>query len=119
VKTGLIWSQGEGNVEAIALATDKVAATNIYRVHTGKVLDYLQANLDGEATVYLMQTGRFQAQAAANRGDSPQKIQAFTQGVAHVRAAQQQLADVRGDVELAVDYADLPMAYELAPQSYP
>ncbi|PVZ19500.1 Hemolysin-type calcium-binding repeat-containing protein [Pseudomonas sp. URIL14HWK12:I9] len=118
VTMGIVWGQGEQGAQEIARADDPVAAAAQYKADTLKVFDYLHQQL-GDFDIYLMETGRYQAEAASARGYTEDKIQSIEAGVAAVREAQQQMAAERGDVHLAVDYSDLPLRYEVDPTTYP
>ncbi len=118
VTTGIIWGQGEEAAQEISRATDKQAAAELYKASTLKVFDYLHAQV-GDFTVYMMETGHYQTEAAKARGYSEDKINAIVEGTGYVRAAQEAIANERGDVKLAVDYTDLPLRHEVNPLVYP
>ncbi|RMM52772.1 putative Ig domain-containing protein [Pseudomonas corrugata] len=118
VTMGIIWGQGEEAAQEIARATDKQAATAAYQAATLKVFDYLHAQF-GNFSVYLMETGHYEQDAARARGYSEEKIASIVEGVGYVRAAQEAMAAERADVKLAVDYTDLPLRYEVDPLVYP
>ncbi|WP_024675214.1 M10 family metallopeptidase C-terminal domain-containing protein [Pseudomonas syringae] len=118
VTTGIVWSQGEEGAQEIARATDKQAAADLYKASTLKVFDYLHAQI-GDFTVYMVETGHYQADAAKARGYTDEKISAIVEGVGYVRNAQEAIANERADVKLAVDYTDLPLRYEVNPLVYP
>ncbi|MDR8362777.1 M10 family metallopeptidase C-terminal domain-containing protein [Pseudomonas sp. JL3] len=118
VTMGIIWGQGEEAAQEIARATDKAAAAAAYKAATLKVFDYLHAQF-GNFSVYLMETGHYEQDAARARGYSEEKIASIVEGVGYVRAAQEAIAAERADVKLAVDYTDLPLRYEVDPMAYP
>ncbi|WP_447791238.1 M10 family metallopeptidase C-terminal domain-containing protein [Pseudomonas farris] len=118
VTMGIIWGQGEEAAQEIARATDKAAAAAAYKAATLKVFDYLHAQF-GNFSVYLMETGHYEQDAARARGYSEEKIASIVEGVGYVRAAQEAIAAERADVKLAVDYTDLPLRYEVDPLAYP
>ncbi|MHC8372069.1 M10 family metallopeptidase C-terminal domain-containing protein [Pseudomonas sp. MDT1-85] len=118
VTLGIIWGQGEEAAQEIARATDKAAAAAAYKAATLKVFDYLHAQF-GNFSVYLMETGHYEQDAARARGYSEEKIASIVEGVGYVRAAQEAIAAERADVKLAVDYTDLPLRYEVDPLAYP
>ncbi|MGF6221942.1 M10 family metallopeptidase C-terminal domain-containing protein [Pseudomonas frederiksbergensis] len=118
VTMGIIWGQGEEAAQEIARATDKAAAAADYKAATLKVFDYLHAQF-GNFSVYLMETGHYEQDAARARGYSEEKIASIVEGVGYVRAAQEAIAAERADVKLAVDYTDLPLRHEVDPQAYP
>ena len=118
VNLDIIWGQGEEGAQAIARATDKVAAEALYKASTLKVFDYLHAQL-GDFTVYLMETGHYAEDGARYRGYSESKIASIVDGTVHVRHAQEAMAAERADVQLAVDYTDLPLRQEADPVTYP
>lgn len=118
VTMGIIWGQGEEAAQEIGRATDKAAAAAAYKAATLKVFDYLHAQF-GNFSVYLMETGHYEQDAARARGYSEEKIASIVEGVGYVRAAQQAIAAERADVKLAVDYTDLPLRYEVDPMAYP
>ncbi|MBK5395980.1 right-handed parallel beta-helix repeat-containing protein [Pseudomonas sp. TH39(2020)] len=118
VTMGIIWGQGEEAAQEIARATDKVAAAAAYKAATLKVFDYLHAQF-GDFSVYMMETGHYEQDAARARGYSEEKIASIVEGVGYVRAAQEAIATERADVKLAVDYTDLPLRHEVDPQAYP
>ncbi|WP_053162580.1 putative Ig domain-containing protein [Pseudomonas brassicacearum] len=118
VTMGIIWGQGEEAAQEIARATDKAAAAAAYKAATLKVFDYLHAQF-GNFSVYLMETGHYEEDAARARGYSEEKIASIVEGVGYVRAAQEAIAAERADVKLAVDYTDLPLRYEVDPLVYP
>ncbi|TPG94608.1 type I secretion C-terminal target domain-containing protein [Pseudomonas caspiana] len=118
VTMGIIWGQGEEAAQEIARATDKVAAAAAYKAATLKVFDYLHAQF-GNFSVYMMETGHYEEDAARVRGYSEEKIASIVEGVGYVRAAQEAIATERADVKLAVDYTDLPLRHEVDPQAYP
>ncbi|WP_415769067.1 M10 family metallopeptidase C-terminal domain-containing protein [Pseudomonas sp. LB3P38] len=118
VTMGIIWGQGEEAAQEIARATDKPAAAAAYKAATLKVFDYLHAQF-GNFSVYMMETGHYEQDAARTRGYSEEKIASIVEGVGYVRAAQEAIAAERVDVKLAVDYTDLPLRHEVDPQAYP
>ncbi|CAN7492838.1 M10 family metallopeptidase C-terminal domain-containing protein [Pseudomonas sp. GL-B-26] len=118
VTMGIIWGQGEEAAQEIARATDKPAAAAAYKAATLKVFDYLHAQL-GNFSVYMMETGHYEQDAARTRGYSEDKIASIVEGVGYVRAAQEAIAAERADVKLAVDYTDLPLRHEVDPLAYP
>ncbi|SEI08626.1 type I secretion C-terminal target domain (VC_A0849 subclass) [Pseudomonas asplenii] len=118
VTMGIIWGQGEEAAQEIARATDKQAAAAAYQAATLKVFDYLHGQF-GNFSVYLMETGHYDQDAARARGYSEEKIAAIVEGVGYVRAAQEAMAAERADVKLAVDYTDLPLRHEVDPLVYP
>lgn len=118
VNLDIIWGQGEDAAQEIARASDKAAAEALYKASTLKVFDYLHAQL-GEFTVYLMETGHYAQDGARYRGYSESKIASIVDGTVHVRHAQEALAAERADVQLAVDYTDLPLRQEADPVTYP
>lgn len=118
VTMGIIWGQGEEAAQEIARATDKPAAAAAYKAATLKVFDYLHAQF-GDFSVYMMETGHYEQDAARARGYSEEKIASIVEGVGYVRAAQEAIATERADVKLAVDYTDLPLRHEVDPQAYP
>lgn len=118
VTMGIIWGQGEEAAQEIGRATDKPAAAAAYKAATLKVFDYLHAQF-GSFSVYMMETGHYEQDAARARGYSEEKIAAIVEGVGYVRAAQEAIAAERADVKLAVDYTDLPLRYEVDPLVYP
>ena len=97
---------------------DKAAAAAAYKAATLKVFDYLHAQF-GNFSVYMMETGHYEQDAARARGYSEEKIASIVEGVGYVRAAQEAMAAERADVKLAVDYTDLPLRYEVDPLVYP
>ena len=118
VTMGIIWGQGEEAAQEIGRATDKAAAAAAYKAATLKVFDYLHAQF-GNFSVYMMETGHYEQDAARARGYSEEKIASIVEGVGYVRAAQEAIAAERADVKLAVDYTDLPLRYEVDPLAYP
>lgn len=118
VTMGIIWGQGEEAAQEIARATDKAAAAAAYKAATLKVFDYLHAQF-GNFSVYMMETGHYDQDAARARGYSQEKIASIVEGVGYVRAAQEAIAAERADVKLAVDYTDLPLRHEVDPLAYP
>ncbi|GLZ87449.1 mannuronan epimerase [Metapseudomonas resinovorans] len=118
VTMGIIWGQGEEAAQEIARATDKAAAAAAYKVATLKVFDYLHAQF-GNFSVYMMETGHYDQDAARARGYSQEKIASIVEGVGYVRAAQEAIAAERADVKLAVDYTDLPLRHDVDPLAYP
>ncbi|WP_223488583.1 M10 family metallopeptidase C-terminal domain-containing protein [Pseudomonas sp. A-RE-19] len=118
VTMGIIWGQGEEAAQEIGRATDKAAAAAAYKAATLKVFDYLHAQF-GNFSVYMMETGHYEQDAARARGYSEEKIASIVEGVGYVRAAQEAIAAERTDVKLAVDYTDLPLRHEVDPMAYP
>ncbi|WP_426152978.1 M10 family metallopeptidase C-terminal domain-containing protein [Pseudomonas sp. DC3000-4b1] len=118
VNLDIIWGQGEEGAQQIARASDKAAAEALYKASTLKVFDYLHAQL-GEFTIYLMETGHYAVDGARYRGYSESKIASIVDGTVHVRHAQEAMAAERADVQLAVDYTDLPLRQEADPVTYP
>ena len=119
VELSLIWAQGENAATLIYRADDKEAAEQQYKAATLKVFDYFKEHLGQDLTLYLMQTGRLQEDAARNAGFTEYKIHSIADGMARVQDMQEQIALERDDVHIAVNYADLPMAYEADPVAYP
>ncbi|WP_338923396.1 putative Ig domain-containing protein [Pseudomonas silesiensis] len=118
VSMGIIWGQGEEAAQEIGRASDKPAAAAAYKAATLKVFDYLHAQF-GSFSVYMMETGHYEQDAARARGYSEEKIASIVEGVGYVRATQEAIAAERADVKLAVDYTDLPLRYEVDPLVYP
>lgn len=118
VTMGIIWGQGEEAAQEIGRSTDKAAAASAYKAATLNVFDYLHAQF-GNFSVYMMETGHYEQDAARARGYSEEKIASIVTGVGYVRAAQEAIAAERADVKLAVDYTDLPLRYEVDPLVYP
>lgn len=118
VTMGMIWGQGEEAAQEISRATDKQAAAASYKASTLAVFDYLHAQF-GNFSVYMMETGHYDQDAARARGYSEEKIAAIVDGVGYVRATQEAIAAERSDVKLAVDYTDLPLRHEVDPLVYP
>ena len=118
VTMGIIWGQGEEAAQEIGRASDKPAAAAAYKAATLKVFDYLHAQF-GSFSVYMMETGHYEQDAARARGYSEEKIASIVDGVGYVRATQEAIAAERADVKLAVDYTDLPLRYEVDPLVYP
>ena len=118
VNLEIIWGQGEEGAQEIARAGDKAAAEALYKASTLKVFDYLHAQL-GEFTVYLMETGHYDQDAARYRGYAESKIAAIVDGALHVRHAQESMAAERADIQLGVNYNDLPLRHEVDPVTYP
>ncbi|KRA96200.1 mannuronan epimerase [Pseudomonas sp. Root68] len=118
VTMGIIWGQGEEAAQEIGRATDKAAAAAAYKAATLQVFDYLHAQF-GNFSVYLMETGHYDQDAARARGYSEEKIASIVEGAGYVRAAQEAIAAERVDVKLAVDYTDLPLRHEVDPLTYP
>ncbi|WP_339499188.1 putative Ig domain-containing protein [Pseudomonas silesiensis] len=118
VTMGIIWGQGEEAAQEIGRASDKPAAAAAYKAATLKVFDYLHAQF-GSFSVYMMETGHYEQDAARARGYSEEKIASIVEGVGYVRATQEAIAAERADVKLAVDYTDLPLRYEVDPLVYP
>ena len=118
VTMGIIWGQGEEAAQEVARATDKAAAAAAYKAATLKVFDYLHAQF-GNFSVYMMETGHYDQDAASARGYSIEKIASIVEGAGYVRAAQEAIAAERADVKLAVDYIDLPLRHEVDPLTYP
>lgn len=81
VTMGIIWGQGEEAAQEIARATDKVAAAAAYKAATLKVFDYLHAQF-GDFSVYMMETGHYEQDAARARGYSEEKIASIVEGLA-------------------------------------
>jgi Ca2+-binding RTX toxin-like protein len=118
VNLDIIWGQGEEGAQTIARAGDKDAAEAQYKAATLKVFDYLHAQL-GDFTVYMMETGHYAEDGARYRGYSESKIASIVDGTLHIRHAQEAMANERADVQLAVDYTDLPLRQEVDPVTYP
>ncbi|MBF7142928.1 MULTISPECIES: putative Ig domain-containing protein [Pseudomonas] len=118
VTMGIIWGQGEEGAQEIGRAADPVAYAAQYKADTLKVFDYLHAQL-GDFKVYIMETGHYDDNAARVRGYDDAKIASIQSGVVAVRAMQEAMAAERSDVELAVDYTDLPLRQEADPVTYP
>ncbi|WP_225774665.1 putative Ig domain-containing protein [Pseudomonas sp. Marseille-Q5115] len=118
VTMGIVWGQGEEAAQEIGRASDPAAQAAAYKANTLKVFDYLHAQL-GDFKVYIMETGHYDADAARVRGYDETKIAQIEKGVLAVRAAQEQMAAERSDVDLAVDYTDLPLRQEADPVTYP
>ncbi len=118
VELSFVWGQGETDAHVIAAAHDKAAAIEQYRINTLKVFDTLKAHFGGDLTIYMMQTGRFLADAASARGYSDRIINAIEYGREQVQQVQEEIASARSDVKIAVNYEDLPMAHEVSPVQY-
>jgi parallel beta-helix repeat protein len=118
VTMGIVWGQGEEAAQEIGRAADQVAQAALYKESTLKVFDYLHAQV-GDFKVYLMETGHYDADAARVRGYDETKIAQIQNGVVAVRAVQEAIAAERSDVDLAVDYTDLPLRQEADAVTYP
>lgn len=108
----IIWSQGEADALSNTSSKNPLDREK-YKQSTLAVFDYLRSNLDyADITFYIVPTGRFQDEAAINRGWSNQEIDLVNEGTAIVREVQAEMALERDDIQLASDYSDLNMVYE-------
>ena len=108
----IIWSQGEADAIRNFSSTNPLVKED-YKQSTLAVFDYLSSNLGyADITFYIVPTGRFQQEAAVNRGWSSQIIDLVNEGTAIVREVQAEIALQRDDIQLASDYSDLNTVYE-------
>ena len=108
----IIWSQGEADALRNTSSENPLVREK-YKQSTLAVFDYLRSNLNyADITFYIVPTGRFQDEAAINRGWSSQEIDLVKQGRAIVREVQAEIALERDDIQLTSDYSDLNMVYE-------
>lgn len=108
----IIWSQGEADALRNASFQNPLVREK-YKQSTLAVFDYLRNNLDyADITFYIVPTGRFQNEAAINRGWSSEEIDLINQGAAIVREVQAEISLERDDIQLTSDYSDLNTVYE-------
>ena len=108
----IIWSQGEADALSNTSSKNPLDREK-YKQSTLAVFDYLRSNLDyADITFYIVPTGRFQDEAAINRGWSNQEIDLVNEGRVIVKEVQAEMAKERDDIQLASGYSDLNMVYE-------
>lgn len=119
IKPAFIWGQGESEAYMIGASLNPEAALLRYKNATLAIFDYIKDRLGDDIEFYVMQTGRYQAEAARNDGIQENLIQSALKGVTLLQAAQAEMALERDDVHLAVNYTDLRMLYDADPIKYP
>jgi Ca2+-binding RTX toxin-like protein len=119
VKPVIIWGQGEAETRLLSRASDQEGAVQRYKDATLALFDYIKDRLGDDIEFYIMETGRYNVNAAREAGESESEIQDVLEGVALVRLAQQDMAIARDDVHLAADYTDLRMLNDSDPDTYP
>ncbi len=117
-----IWGQGEAEAVRIGGYTtesDRLLATQRYMDATRAVFDYIKDHLGSDIEFYIMQTGRYDSNAALIDGRTQSTIDKTQAGLDYVHSAQEQLALAYDDIHLAVNYSDLKMMSEVSPAEDP
>ena len=118
VKPTIVWGQGESDAFPIGQYSseqDRLDAQARYKQATLDIFNYIQDRLGDDVEIYIMQTGRYNEDAAERDGVSQSNIDATVLGLTYIREAQEQLAMEHSDIHLAVSYLDLPMWADVDP----
>ncbi|HEY8189377.1 MAG TPA: calcium-binding protein, partial [Micavibrio sp.] len=111
-----VWGQGEAEAVRIggyATEAERMLATQRYIEATRAVFDYIKDHLGSDIEFYVMQTGRYNPDAALLAGRSQDTIDKTMAGLDYVHSAQERMALTYDDVHLAVNYSDLKMMAEV------
>lgn len=112
----LVWGQGESDAHRLGSPSSesgREAAQQTYIDATLAVFDYIKDRLGDDITFYIMQTGRYNADAALLSGESSDHVQDVVDGLPLIHEAQEIMALERDDILLAASYKDLPMRSEV------
>jgi|GEM_PF-1922729 len=118
VKPVVVWGQGESDSILIgdySTEAERLVAQDRYRDATLAVFDYIKAHLGDDIEFYIMQTGRYNYDAAIAGGTAQTTAERTLAGLPYIRAAQEDMALMREDIHLAVNYMDLPLISEVDP----
>lgn len=115
----VIWGQGEAETRLLGRGPNHQEAVDRYIQATYDVFDYIKARLGDDIQFYIMETGRYNVDAARIAGESEREIQQVLKGLELLRTAQQDMAIDRADIHLAANYSDLRMLHESDPATYP
>ncbi len=112
----LVWGQGESDAHRLGepgSESGREAAQQEYIDATLAVFDYIKDRLGDDITFYIMQTGRYDADAALRSGESSGHVDDVVAGLPLIHEAQEKMALERDDILLAASYKDLPMRSEV------
>jgi Ca2+-binding RTX toxin-like protein len=118
LKPIVIWGQGETETVWMGKDADIEASIDLYKSATLKIFNYIQDQLGDDIEFYIMQTGRYNEDAAREKGISEDFIEKTQRGLAAVREGQHELVTENSDIHLAAVYDDLAMKYEADPITY-
>ena len=108
----IIWQQGEADALRNRSSTNPLDREE-YKQSLTAVFDYLSDSLNQEKTTfYILPIGRFQSEAAINRGWSLSDIKLINEGRDIVKEVQAEIALERDDIQLTSSYEDLRSLYE-------
>jgi Ca2+-binding RTX toxin-like protein len=114
----IVWGQGEAETRLLGRGPDYQAAIDRYMEATYDVFDYIKARLGDDIQFYIMETGRYNVDAAREAGESENEIQMVLRGLDLLYTAQEDMALARDDIHLAANYSDLRMLHESDPVNF-
>ena len=115
----VVWGQGEAETRLLGRGPDFDGAVARYKNATYAVFDFIKAHLGSDIEFYIMETGRYNDDAARVAGESEQEIQMVQRGLGLLHTAQEDMAIARADIHLAANYSDLRMLHESNPSQFP
>lgn len=115
----VVWGQGEAETRLLGKAPDFQANVDRYIDATYDVFDYIKARLGDDIQFYIMETGRYNVNAARDAGESEAEIALVLRGLDLLHTAQEDMALERADIHLAANYSDLRMLHDTDPVTYP
>lgn len=118
VKITAVWGQGESDALRIGEALDVIQAAQDYKDATLSVFNYIRDELGADIDFYIMNTGRYSADAANYNGQSSATTNNIIEGLDYVREAQQEIALQYDFLHLAAVYDDLNMLIETDPVTH-
>jgi Ca2+-binding RTX toxin-like protein len=114
VRPVFIWSQGEAEVINMGLAQNATATKELYKSNTLAVFNYLKDSLGQDIEFYIMKTGKLADTALHEFAPASQSM--LETGLQRVQEAQAELSQANKFIKIAVDYSDLEMRNDVAPQ---
>jgi Ca2+-binding RTX toxin-like protein len=115
----VVWGQGEAETRLLGKAPNFQANVDRYVEATYDVFDYIKARLGDDIQFYIMETGRYNVDAARAAGESEVEIALVLRGLDLLHTAQEDMAIERDDIHLAANYSDLRMLHDTDPATYP
>lgn len=115
----VVWGQGEAETRLLGRGPNFEANVERYMNACYSVFDYIKARLGDDIQFYIMETGRYNVDAARNAGETEAEIALVLRGIGLLHTAQEDMALERDDIHLAANYSDLRMLHDSDPVTYP
>ncbi|MCE7887346.1 MAG: type I secretion C-terminal target domain-containing protein [Alphaproteobacteria bacterium PRO2] len=115
----VVWGQGEAETRLLGRGPNFEANVDRYIEATYDVFDYIKARLGDDIRFYIMETGRYNVDAARAAGETENEIALVQRGLDLLHTAQEDMALERDDIHLAANYSDLRMLHDTDPVTYP